>query len=388
MVQPRVIRTDEAGQIRMPGFPTMGQIRKGAPKYTGADGKPRIGRDLEWFRFRFFEGYEPLAAVAAEAFGPEPREITIQLAFPTAAENWKEEFIEYDHSGDRLLHRCNGEICTQWYDKEEGRYRFTPKPCPGGCRLTGNLQVLVPAFRRFGAMTVITGSYNDVEEINRNLLALRALGDQLHYWGLRPAGGLNGIPCVLARRPRMVVCPIPDRETGQPKRVRLKKWLLSLEPEPAWVEGLFTQFSTLSLGGLAGLIGQETGPEGIPEVEGRIEPEDASLSGGIWWDDEPEAIGAPEPGEDPLNDQGPEGDQDQEDPDDKSPEGKPFSGTSTVMHYPFKDDNRVRMFRAWLGKRKLDEAVALGRLKVGTLADWPNSVGIAMMVCDDSTVAL
>lgn len=192
-------------------FPELGTIRKGGPK---TDPK-KPGPDLDYFRFDTDDA-EALAAFGV-AFGADPREIEIILPFPTTDENfeaWREEYVA---SG--LKHRCDGVTAIQWL-RPDGQYSFEPIPCPGGCKQTGRLKVIIPALERFAYITVTTSSIWDIITIHQNLLALEML-----------RGNLRGIPMVLCRREREI--STPSGSNGQ--RARRKKWLLSVEAKPEWV---------------------------------------------------------------------------------------------------------------------------------------------------------
>lgn len=193
-------------------FPELGCLRKGAPK---TDPK-KPGEDLEYFRFDTKD--EDAAAEFLELFGDQPREIEIKLPFHTTDENFEAWREEYAASG--LKHRCDGETCTQWLDKKTGRYCFDPIPCPGGCKQTGRLKVIITALERFAYVTVTTTSIWDIITLHQNLMALEML-----------RGSLRGIPMILGRRERWISTPADGG-----KRERRKKWLLCVEAKPEWVK--------------------------------------------------------------------------------------------------------------------------------------------------------
>jgi hypothetical protein len=194
-------------------FAKVGTIRKGAKK-TSAN-KP--GDDLTYFRYVPVEGEEALATTFYDTFGKEPREVDIFLPFDEIDRVWDE--WQEAHVSSGLSHRCDGETTHLWRD-ENGVMQHAPKPCPGGCKPSGTLRVIIPAFRRLVGVDVLTTSIWDIIEIGNNLRSIKAL-----------AGKLTGIPLVLKRRPRMISTP---RKNG--KRARSKKWLLSIEADPDWVE--------------------------------------------------------------------------------------------------------------------------------------------------------
>jgi len=190
-------------------FPEIGTLRKGAPKTDPS--KP--GADLDYFRFDTDD--EAAHEKFIKAFGDKPRQIEIKLPYPTVDENfeaWREEYVA---SG--LKHRCDGKNCVRWL-KPDGTYSEEPIKCPGRCKQTGRLKVIIPALERFACVMVNTTSIWDIITIHQNLSALEML-----------CGTLRGIPMILCRREREISTP-----AGNGKRARRKKWLLTVEAEPDW----------------------------------------------------------------------------------------------------------------------------------------------------------
>lgn len=190
-------------------FPRIGTLRKGAPKEGN-----RPGADLHHFRFDSDDA--AATAAFADAYGDEPNYISVYLPYATTGENfeaWQEEW-----SAASLKHRCDGVTCQRWL-MPDGKYSTDPKPCPGNCKPAGRLMVIVPELKRFAYVTVLTTSIHDIMELQANLEATEAL-----------RGDLRGIPFILVRKPRQISTPRTDG-----KRARVEKWLLSIEPAPAWV---------------------------------------------------------------------------------------------------------------------------------------------------------
>lgn len=196
-------------------FPQIGAFKKGAPKPDRGPGK-----DLEYFRF---ESTDPAAVAAVEAaFGKEPTQITCYLqgttleeCFQTCKEKW---------GASTLMHRCDGEWCSNFYDLDLKR-RYSPppgvKPCPGGCKEVGRLRVIIPQLMRFAAVVFETHSKWDLISITESLIPFE-----------RHAQGLSRIPFVISRRPREISVPNPKSDTG---RGRVTKSLLQIEADPRWV---------------------------------------------------------------------------------------------------------------------------------------------------------
>lgn len=217
--------TDE---LQVATFPEIGQLRKGAPKPERGP-----GRDLKYFRFT--SKLPDVAAAFMRAYGAEPRVID-RVFFPYAGilENF-DAWAEAWRAGS-LDHRCNGQICVLW--QERGRF-WTPesyaaahgldapyvKACPGGCKWTGRLKVILghrdfAPVGGFSQITVLTTAKNDVINIYRQLKAITVL---------RGIEDLRGIPCALSRVPHMISTP-PRQPGGE--RQRIEKWLIHVEMEP------------------------------------------------------------------------------------------------------------------------------------------------------------
>lgn len=192
-------------------FPEIGSIRKGAKK-TDAN-KP--GVDLDYFRF---VADTETMRVFKETFGDKPQEIRFMSPFDKTDEifeAWKEEY-----AASSLKHRCDGVNCVTWL-QPNGQYSTAPKPCPGGCKQTGRLKIIIRELNRLGYITVHTTSIWDVLTIHQNLSAIEML-----------RGSLRGIPLVLKRVKRAI--STPSGSNGG--RARREKWLLSIEAAPEWVE--------------------------------------------------------------------------------------------------------------------------------------------------------
>ncbi len=214
-------------------FPQIGILRKGAPKGTNAPGK-----DLKYFRL---DTKLPDVAQAFKAvYGDEPVSVRVFLPYQTPNANldaWREEY-----SASSLLHLCDGETMTIWRTPD-GKYSQEHKPCPymagtkqrtkkePGCKPVARLKVIVPELQRLAYLTVQSTSIHDIIELTGNLDAAYALRQDL-----------RGIPFILRRAPRMISMP---KEDGT--RVRVEKWLLSLEPAPDWVQLQITAMSHAAL---------------------------------------------------------------------------------------------------------------------------------------------
>lgn len=221
-------------------FPEIGQIRKGAPK-TG--NKP--GKDLPYFRVVFDEAEKEAEKIFRQVYGNQPWEINILLPFNELERVW-EAWLEAYTAG-RMVARADGEKFLYLLDTETGEVVVKdgidvktgqPRPYVEGapvgyytdkrgqrqpifCKPVGRLKVVIPELRRLAYLTVITTSIHDIINIDSQLKALQRVN----------GGKIAGIPLVLRRRPKKVSVPKPD---GQ--RVRMTKYLLSVEADERWVK--------------------------------------------------------------------------------------------------------------------------------------------------------
>lgn len=210
-------------------FPRIGELRKGEPKPTQGN---RPGSDLQYFRFTS-NSTEALTAFE-RAYGDTPNDIDVFFPYATAAENfeaWQEAWV-----AGGLQHRCDGEFVV--LHQVNGQY-FQPQygavKCPGGCKQSGSLKVIVPALGRLAYVKAGTTSKNDIIELHANLTAYEAL-----------RGDLRGIPFILSRVPRMISTPGKDG-----KRMRREKWLLHIEAAPEWVQAQLTVMQRAALPSVA-----------------------------------------------------------------------------------------------------------------------------------------
>ena len=203
----------------IPRFPRLGKLRKGGEK-PATGNKP--GAELSYFRFTS----ENPAIVAAfhEAYGTQPAMLRCYLPYPSTEMNfstWKEAW-----AAGGLVHRCDGETCTIWRTPD-GKYSQVPKPCPGGCKEVGRLEVILPELITagfVGYVTLETHSLHDLMNITATLEAVRQSAQDRQ-------NGLQGIEFVLRRKKERI--STPDGKGGRASR---EKWLVSIEPVPSWAQ--------------------------------------------------------------------------------------------------------------------------------------------------------
>lgn len=205
-----------------PRFPRLGKLRKGGPSVekVNKDGRKynSYGPELEYFRFTATPEVE---AAFQAAYGEQPALIHVYLPYDSVDENfatWREEW-----SGGGLVHRCDGQTMTIWRTAD-GKYSQQAKPCDGTkCKPVGRLEVIIPELWGagfVGHVTLETHSLHDLRNITAALLATAQAGR-----------GLRGIQFNLRRVKAQISTP-----AGNGQRATREKWLVSLEPNPDWVQ--------------------------------------------------------------------------------------------------------------------------------------------------------
>lgn len=203
-------------------FPSLGVLRKGEKKVNAN----APGKDLTYFRF---VSDDPLANdMFTSAYPNEDllRNINVLLPFKTTDENmdaWIEKWV-----AGGLIYRSDGETVVLWRtDKGQFSTEIKPDPRPvigedgkraDGSSQVGRLTVIIPELGRFATLTVLTTSKWDIINLTRQLRSYEAL-----------EGDLRGIPFVLKRTLETISTP-----TGNGKRSRRQKWLLSIETLPRY----------------------------------------------------------------------------------------------------------------------------------------------------------
>lgn len=251
-------------------FPEIGAIRKGAPKSE----KGTVGRDLKYFRVEFDEQETEAAKVFVAAYGHEPAEINILLPFNEIERVW-DAWLE-SYTAGRMIARSDGEYFIYLVDKTTGETlvkngvdrsgRKVAHKDMEGLKPTGRLKVVIPELARMAYVCVHTTSIHDIANISSQLEALRQMNN----------GRLAGIPLKLRRRPKQVSSPVNG------KRVRVEKWLISIEADPEWVKRMLVETKRLALPG-----------NGLPLLPDYTPPQDDDVVE-EWEEDEDEAQPEPE----------------------------------------------------------------------------------------------
>ncbi|HPH55848.1 MAG TPA: hypothetical protein PLL41_08235 [Smithella sp.] len=228
-------------------FPEIGKVRKGAAKQAN---KP--GFDLKHFRVEFDEQETAAAAEFLKTYGDKPDEINIVLPFNEINRCW-DAWLEAYTAG-RMVARADGEY-FEYLTADDGtvivkngrnvktgeKHPYTEgQPVgrdtngkPVFCKPSGRLKVVIPELQRLAFMTVLTTSVHDIVNISGQLEAIMKVN----------GGMLAGIPLKLRRRPKMISVPRDG------KRVRMEKWLISIEADPEYVKAKLIDLKQKALPG-------------------------------------------------------------------------------------------------------------------------------------------
>lgn len=260
-------------------FAQIGNIRKGVKVIKDGVERPV---DLKYFRVEFDEQEKERAEKFKKVYGEQPTEINILLPFDDIDRCWDAWCEAY--TAGRMVARSDGEHFLYLVDLETGEQvvvdgvdkhgqRVPHRELIGKvgkseirCKPVGRLKVIVPELQSVVYLVVHTTSWHDIKNISEQLEGIRLLN----------GGHIAGIPLVLRRRPKKISVPKPD---GQ--RVRMEKWMLSIEADPRWVQAKMAQLQAAALP--ATLL-----PDHAPEEEASVEEvlyDDAEW--GVDIEDEP-----------------------------------------------------------------------------------------------------
>lgn len=163
------------------GLPRLAIIRKGAPKIK----EDRPGADLDgYFRIVMQPPYERYASIAEQLFGEKPDKFD-QVRFFAPAMNDVFSYWMTESSNTKLLHQCDGEMETRWFDPETGKNMRGARVCSGlagqcACKPSAELRCYLPALNHEiglpGFVSFVTTSWNDVRSLMACLMDIAAMG--------------------------------------------------------------------------------------------------------------------------------------------------------------------------------------------------------------------
>lgn len=165
------------------GLPRLAIIRKGAPKVS----EDRPGADLvTHFRVVMQAPYERYQSVVEQLFGDKP-ELFAPVRF--FAPNMEDvySFWMSESSKTKLLHQCDGETETRWFDPETGKNMRGERSCSGkaadggcGCKPSAELRCYLPTLNQEiglpGYVSFVTTSWNDVRNLMACFLDIERMG--------------------------------------------------------------------------------------------------------------------------------------------------------------------------------------------------------------------
>lgn len=167
------------------GLPELIRLRKGSEKVDG-----KLGRDQDWFRPTFSEGYEYLAAPFAQLYGDKPTRFEGIRVLAESAESAFDYWLEEWNASQTLLHRCDGETQAIHFDTRANQYVTAPTACAASaspachCSKVGRLNLFFPEFAAMtggiGRIVALTHSHHDIKSVAGYLSAIEA--------AIKPAG--------------------------------------------------------------------------------------------------------------------------------------------------------------------------------------------------------
>lgn len=214
--------TDQNSRSLDKGMPLLGRIYKGAARTDEDLKKNRPGKDLDHFRVEFEPQYEHLRSMFEMLYGTEPAQLP-DAYLPgertdDVLETWREEWAK-----GGLVHRCDGEEQSAWFDRSQGKVVYTPAPCAQSCqcRIEGRLMVMLKGLTKetgvIGKFMLKTHSIHDVLTLTNVLSAHEKM-----------YGSLRGVRFVAGRVDKAI--SIPEVKGGQPtgNRITITKSVITL----------------------------------------------------------------------------------------------------------------------------------------------------------------
>ena len=216
-------------------LPRIGELRKGTPKKTNARGEQIYGADQDFFRFTS-ENEPKLVEQFYAVYGAEPREIVCFLPYDTVDQNFEAWKYTFRASGVQV--KCDGLHVCSLRNEAGNLVHYSPENAPACmaetgcyvdskgkkhvCKPSGMLHIVIPALKRAGVVTVLTGSTWDISDLHKSL-------QFLHEKALRYGKGLSDIPMLLTRHVQRKSTPRADGS-----RARRPISLLRIEILPSW----------------------------------------------------------------------------------------------------------------------------------------------------------
>ena len=212
------------------GLARIGKLHKGLPKQKKVkEGREYevVGRDTDYFRMEFAEGYDHLSADFVQLYGEQPKHLPIMLNADTALEALDFWYEDYNSSGT-LLHRCDGVNQPVCYNTTTGFYDQN-KPCVIGscsCKQVARLALVLPEFiAQTGVLGTVTMETHSDQDIRTLIARLTTYANMF--------GTLRGVPLILFRAKKDTSAPKTDnkgKRTGE--RVKVPRAMIDIQVDP------------------------------------------------------------------------------------------------------------------------------------------------------------
>ena len=225
-------------------FPEIGRIKKGEMQPSLKNKEVMRPVDLDYFKIEFHPGYEYAMEKFLARYDAKPTSLNIFLPFNDIVEMWDPFLEAYTASrmiaksdgpadkGGVVLFRCDSKtgetIISNGRNVKTGEIEYHPADNIAGYDYqgkpveyspVGRLKVIIPELEEAAYMMMVTGSWNDCENISKQLAGLKELNN----------GIIKGVKMQLIRSDHEVMAPI----NGEKKRVT--KSLISIKADPDWV---------------------------------------------------------------------------------------------------------------------------------------------------------
>ena len=205
----------------------------------------------------------------------QPTKVRAMVPFPSVWRAW--EYYNEAYNAGRMIARADDSHFLVYRNPLTGEYAVTDgqphmEYHPGmkisyerngrtyelPLKSTGRLKLWLPELERMVFVTLKTTSFYDCQNISANLAAVQGIADALNN------GNAAGIPLWIYRKEQEIVWNKPDGSAS-----RIKKWLVQIEVDPAFVKQAFQRMSQFALTGAqpAGYL-----QPGEP-IEGHEDPE-------------------------------------------------------------------------------------------------------------------
>jgi hypothetical protein len=257
-------------------FPEVGTIHKGKPKEGN-----RFGADLNE-RFRVEFAPDTIAAqtrfyAAYDTY--HPTKIRGMIASMSVWDSWYFANETYTSGGqliaaaddDHFLHLRNpvtgellvrkGEPFKEYVPGQAFAYQRGDRKFEAKLKPSGRLSLFLPELEKFVVFTLKTSSFYDRINIEKHLAAIQGLANALNN------GNAAGIPIRVYRRQGWVTWNKPGGGA-----IRSQKWLVNIEPDPAWAKQAMKRLSNFAIFGAA-FADAEVTVDGDPALDDEDEEE-------------------------------------------------------------------------------------------------------------------